>query len=234
MATRRIAAYLILTVAVSTSAALSVFAQQPPEESLALSVNHGRVAESVSGRVFLVNPQFLTLNQSWDERFGEQFEVPDNFKMYLARMAGYERDPEVTLDEYLAELEATGRRLVLSAETLHIKEQAWLTLNNASNVNPKQGIIFDAANRGSLSLNLHVESGKRYDIQFFLEPLGPGIFEVFVGSDQQQYQDPAGKMKNILVSLKAMSSGWTRVELNRTFGVGFILRSVDIIATDDS
>ena len=110
----------------------------------------------------------------------------------------------------------------------------WLTLNNASNVNPKQGIIFDAANRGSLSLNLHVESGKRYDIQFFLEPLGPGIFEVFVDTDQHQYQDPAGKMQNIMVSLKAMSSGWTRVDLSRTFGVGFILYSVDIIAAEDS
>ena len=84
MGIRRIAAYLILAVAVSTSAALNVHAQQPPEESLALSVNHGRVAVGASGRVFLVNPQFLTLNQPWDERFGEQFELPDNFKMYMA------------------------------------------------------------------------------------------------------------------------------------------------------
>ena len=62
--------------------------------------------------------------------------------------------------------------------------------------------------------------------------LGPGIFEIVVGTDQQQVNDPTGKQKNIFVSIRALTTGWIRIELNRTFGVGFILRSIDVITTE--
>lgn len=210
----------------------SALAQQPPEESLALTVDRGRVVAGHPPPTFTVNPEFETLDQPWDERFGEPFKIPEYFANYMAFMAGIQPDSEETVEEFLTGLEETGRRLVLSAETQHIDEKAWLLLENASSVNPKQGIIFDAGNRGRLALNLFVEGNNLYDIQFFLEPLGPGIFEIVIGTDQQQYNDLTGKQKNLSVQIQALTTGWIRIELNRTFGVGFILYSVDVIATE--
>ena len=231
MEARRIIAVLLFATA-NTTINTSTLAQQSPEESLDLTIHHGRVVAVQSGRTFTVNPEFETLDQPWDERFGGAFEIPEHFAFDMAYMAGYQRDSEETVEEFLTELEETGRRLVLSAETPHIDEKAWLLLENASSVNPKQGIIFDAPNRGRLALNLFVEGNNKYNIQFILESLGPGIFEIVIGTDQQQYKDATGKRKNIFVSIRALTSGWIRIELNRTFGVGFILRSVDVIATE--
>jgi hypothetical protein len=150
----------------------------------------------------------------------------------MAGTGGWQRDLEVTPEQYLDDLLESGRRYVLSAETLKIKDKAWLILNNASNVNPEQGIIFDASARGSLTINLFVEGNHNYYVQFFLQPLGAGLFELNIGSDQQQFQDPTGKLKNIFVPLRVLSSGWTQIELKRTFGVGFILHSIDLILTE--
>lgn len=235
MGTRRTAGYLTLVLfsAIFTS---HIEAQSPPEEGLALHIKHGGPSNGATGRTFSVNPQFTTLDQPWDERFSQPFQLPEYISLnrrHMALMAGYGQYDDIPTEEDLNELDESGRRFVLSAETLYIKDRAWLTLENASNVNPQQGIIFDASSRGSLTLDINMESGYRYYIQFFIEPLGPGIFQIFSGSDQQQYQDPNGDMKSILVSLKPMSSGWARLELNRTFGTGFILHAVDVISNEE-
>ena len=226
----RIIAVLLVAV-VCNAFSTPTLAQQTPEESLALHIQPG-VAQSGSIRTFTVNPEFETPKLPWDARFGEPFKIPETFSKYMAGIGGWQRDSEVTPEEYLDDLLESGRRYVLSAETLNIKDKAWLVLTNASNVNPEQGIIFDASARGSLMLNLFVESNHEYYVQFFLQPLGPGLFELNVGSDQQQIQDPAGKLKNIFVPLRVLSSGWAQIELNRTFGVGFILHSIDVISAE--
>jgi hypothetical protein len=231
---RRIAAYTaFVLVAIFTAPLLE--AQRQPDEGLSLHINRGAARHGSCCRVFTVNPQYATLDQLWDERFSQPSEFHEYVSQYRAFMTswpGLVGESEVSLEDHLKELDESGRRFVLSAETLHIKDRAWLALENASSVNPQQGIIFDAASRGGLTLDINVESGYLYGIQFFLEPLGPGIFQILSNSDQHQYQDPNGEMKSIFVSLQAMSSGWTRLELNRTFGVGFILHAVDVVATE--
>ena len=234
MVSQRIFAYTVfVSIAIFTAPLLE--AQRKPDEDLSLNINRGAARHGSCCKVFSVNPQYTTLAQPWDERFSQPSEfheyVSQN-RAFMTSWPGLGGEPEESLDDHLKELDVSGRRFVLSAETLHIKDRAWLTLENASSVNPKQGIIFDAASRGRLTLDINVESGHRYGIQFFLEPLGPGIFEILSNSDQQQYKDANGEMKSILVYLRAMSSGWTRLELNRTFGVGFILHAVDVVAKE--
>lgn len=226
----RIIAVLLVAV-VCLAFSTPTHTQQTTEESLALHIQPG-AAQSGSIRTFTVNPEFETPNLPRDARFGEPSKIPESFLMLMAGTGGWQRDLEVTPEQYLDDLLESGQRYVLSAETLNIKDKAWLILNNASNVNPEQGIIFDASARGSLTINLFVEGNHKYYVQFFLQPLGPGLFELNVGSDQQQFQDPTGKLTNIFVPLRVLSSGWTQIELKRTFGVGFILHSIDLIFTE--
>lgn len=222
---------LVIVVASSTLG-INTFAQQSVEESLALSIHPDGVGAFMGPRVFIVNPGFETLQKSSDERFEETFEIPENFLIYLAHIVGDERDSEITIEEYLAGLEESGRRVVLSADTPHIEGKAWLTLENASSVNPSQGIVFDGPDRGSLSVDLKVKGGNKYSILFFIDSLGPGIFKVEVGSDEHQHNDTMGKFRSIAVQLNALTDGWTRIDFERTFGVGFMLYEVDVITTE--
>ena len=115
MEAHRIMAVLLVAVA-NLTIYTSALAQQPPEESLALTVDRGRVVAGHPPPTFTVNPEFETLDQPWDERFGEPFKIPEYFANYMAFMAGIQPDSEETVEEFLTGLEETGRRLVLSAE----------------------------------------------------------------------------------------------------------------------
>ena len=210
-------------------------AQQRQQEVLSLQIDNRMTRAGGCCRVFLVNPEFTNSDQPWDERFSESHEQPEYISQHRALLLGPPGPPtesEATLEEKFNELDEAGRHFVLSAATLQVEGQAWLMLRNASAVNPQQGIIFDSTSRGSITLNINVKAGHRYDIMFYLEALGPGIFEIVNGSDQEQYQDPNNEIKNIIVSLNAASSGWAQLELNRTFGVGFILHAVEYVTTE--
>jgi hypothetical protein len=225
---RRIA--IILSIfALASAHPDSVYCQNYQKPNLDYKVQWPPPAAGGGVGSFQVNPMYTKRAQLWDDRFVEKFELSEGLRRHLASVAGYRANPEVTFDEYLEELENNQRLFQLSADSLHIADRAWLTLINASAVNPNQGIIFDAANRGEFLIDLRVEGGQLYDLYAFITPLGPGIFEIYAGSRQQQFNDPRGKMNLMRFGLNALSDGWTQVEIKRTFGRGFILHSLHVV-----
>lgn len=225
---RRIA-IILSSIAFLISYSDSAYCQNYEEPNLDYRIQRPPSAQGGGIGSFQVNPKFTIRSHLWDDRFGAKYELSDQLRQHMATVAGYRANPEVTFDEYLEELESAKRLFQLSAESLFIAGEAWLTVINASTVNPNQGIIFDAANLGEILIDLRVEGGQIYDLYAFIAPLGPGIFELNAGSRQQQFKDPNGRLTQMIFALNALSDGWTQVEIKRTFGRGFILHSLYVV-----
>lgn len=134
---------------------------------------------------------------------------------------------EERLGEILQSLEgqAGGESFVLDSKHPYHGEKGYLTLSRPAIVHPESSIFFDNDPAAVLGVRLNVEEGGTYLLDFAVSGKGSGNYIVTTETGAQEFADENPSPRRLLVALKAETSGWTPVRLQRT-GEGFRLYSV--------
>lgn len=117
--------------------------------------------------------------------------------------------------------------LLLSAKQPFFSGQGFLTLALAYAVHPETAINFNSNYPGSAGVKLKVEKGRTYLLDFAVRSRTSGTYTLQTESGKQEIDDSSASKDHLLVALKATSSGWTTVRLNRG-GTGYHLYYVEV------
>lgn len=117
--------------------------------------------------------------------------------------------------------------LLLTAKQPFFSEQGFLTLTLAATVHPETAINFKSSYPASAGLKLKVEKGRTYLLDFAVKSAQSGTYLLETESGKQEFEDKSAGKQHILVALKATSSGWTTVRLNRG-GTAYNLYYVEV------
>ena len=78
---------------------------------------------------------------------------------------------------------------------------------------------------GGMTVNLKVEEGRTYLVDFAVSSWGNGTYRVETDAGDQEFADAGGDLEHVLVGLNATESGWVKVQLSRE-GTGYYAYSV--------
>jgi hypothetical protein len=78
---------------------------------------------------------------------------------------------------------------------------------------------------GAMTVNLKVEEGETYLVDFSVSSWGSGTYRVETDAGEQEFADNGGDLEHVLVALNASESGWVSVRLNRE-GTGYYTYAV--------
>ena len=78
---------------------------------------------------------------------------------------------------------------------------------------------------GLMTVNLKVEEGATYLVDFVVSSWGSGTYQVETDSGMQEFADNGGDLEHLLVGLNATESGWVNLHLRRE-GTGYYVYSV--------
>lgn len=114
----------------------------------------------------------------------------------------------------------------LSARRPWFPERANVEFLLPYDVNPgTPSVTFNKNFPGLLRVNLKLEEGRSYLIDFALSSWGAGTYRIEVEGASQEFEDPQGDLTHVLVAVQATESGWVGLDFRRE-GTGYYLYTV--------
>ncbi len=117
-------------------------------------------------------------------------------------------------------------RIKLSARRPWFNERGNVEFVLPYEVNPElPSVTFNKNFPGLLRVNLKLEAGRSYLVDFAVSSWGAGSYRVEAGGATQEFGDPQGNLEHVLIALQASQDGWTTIDLKRE-GTGYYLYTV--------
>jgi hypothetical protein len=108
------------------------------------------------------------------------------------------------------------QHIVLTSRQPFVSEKGYLRLTLPQTVHPESPIVFNKEFPSTMSVNLKVEEGGLYLVDFAVRGVGSGTYKVNTGAGGQEFDDTEGNLKHVLIALNAEASGWTGVSMTHT------------------
>lgn len=108
-------------------------------------------------------------------------------------------------------IENQTETLVLTVEKPYIQNNAYLRIINPTRVSPVEGVQVLKEKGGRVELNLHVKGGRRYLVEFLVNPKSGSKYLVTTESGFQEIIDDPGHLGSLRVIVKAAGTGWTQI-----------------------
>jgi len=144
-----------------------------------------------------------------------------------AALANIVEAPDGNTDSDDSVESASFEATVLSAAQMSKEGSGVLTLVRPYTVHPETGIHMRGSDEGSVGVKVKVEQGAKYLLDFQVKSAVPGVYVVRVDGVEHEVSDADGKREHVLLVLRAASSGWTTVRLNRP-ETDFMLYAVEL------
>ncbi len=106
--------------------------------------------------------------------------------------------------------------IVLTSRQPFVNEKGYLRLTLPQTVHPESPIVFNKEYPSTMSVNLKVEEGGLYLVDFTVKGVGSGTYKVVTEAGSQEFKDAGGNLKHVLIALNAEASGWTGVSMTHT------------------
>jgi len=106
--------------------------------------------------------------------------------------------------------------IVLTSKQPFVNEKGYLRLTLPQTFHPESPIVFNKEYPSTMSVNLKVEEGGLYLVDFAVKGVGPGTYKVVTEAGSQEFKDTGGNLKHALIALNAAASGWTGVSMTHT------------------
>lgn len=115
----------------------------------------------------------------------------------------------------------------VNATTMAFSGKACLTFALPDELGPEHGVKFDINFPWSASVNLNVDKGRTYLVDFAVNSWSGGSYEIETATGSQVFAHTNGTRGHVLVGVNAAGSGWTAVRIKHT-GTGYDLHSVEV------
>lgn len=148
-----------------------------------------------------------------------------------ARLAPYAAEPGV-LSLATRELESRGDFIELSAAVPRVEGTAAVSFSRPATVDTRYGVRFTEQDNSALGLELFVEAGRVYLVDFVVHAFYSGSYVlhgVLSGvTHEHAFEDLGGAIRNVTARLIAEESGTIGFSLKHVHGKGFTLHAVGI------
>lgn len=115
----------------------------------------------------------------------------------------------------------------LTAQKMSFPKRGYLILDLAHQVDAQAGVQFRMNSPGSATVNLNIEKGRAYLLDFAVNSWGDGAYQIETEGGAQSFQDPRGEMQHLLVGIEAATTGLSTITLRRS-GSGYYLHAVTV------
>jgi len=141
--------------------------------------------------------------------------ISSSAKAEILKSIGGSADVPSAQSEDTAE-QSVLEHIVLTSKQPFVNEQGYLRLTLPQTVHPESPVVFNKKYPSTMSVNLKVEEGGLYLVDFAVKGVGPGTYKVTTEAGSQEFEDTGGNLNHVLIALNAEGSGWTGVSMIHT------------------
>lgn len=134
--------------------------------------------------------------------------------------------------DFLDAIENQTETIILTIEKPYIQDVAYLTVVGSNRVSPVEGVHALDGEKARVDLDIHLEAGKRYLVEFLVNPKPGNKYLVTTESGAQEMADEPGFLGSLRVIVKAAGNGWTKIGVGPQGQGDFSLTGVVVTSSD--